>query len=200
MTWREVVGAAVAEGRMRFVDHYFADRMARFCTPSKADVVYLASAFVSRELGLQNTCLDLAKLSRDNPLNIAPGEDTPLILDGERLYLRRYHDYETRVAASLASMVGPSPLGRAVDVKRGLMELFPNLARGEINWQRVAAAIAMRRRLTVVTGGPGTGKTTTVTGILSLLVEHWPGDAPIIRLAAPTGKAAARLTEAIETS
>jgi exodeoxyribonuclease V alpha subunit len=222
MTWREVVGAAVAEGRMRFVDHYFADRMARFCTPSKADVVYLASAFVSRELGLQNTCLDLAKLSRDNPLNIAPGEypdvgalqaaiaeseavgtpgeDTPLILDGERLYLRRYHDYETRVAASLASMVGPSPLGRAFDVKRGLMELFPNLARGEINWQRVAAAIAMRRRLTVVTGGPGTGKTTTVTGILSLLVEHWPGDAPIIRLAAPTGKAAARLTEAIETS
>ncbi len=223
MNWRDAVAAAVSEGRMRFVDHYFADRLARFCEGSaEADLVYLASALVSRELGLQNTCLDLRMLSRDDPLSVSmadypdadqlkdaiigcdavglPGERTPLILEGDRLYLHRYHEYERRVAAALNSLVGPTPIGRAPDVKRGLAELFPDLRKGEINWQRVGAAIAMRRRLTVVTGGPGTGKTTTVTGILSLLVEHWPGDSPIIRLAAPTGKAAARLTEAIESS
>ena len=223
MTWRDLVGAAVADGRMRFVDHYFADRLARFCgDDAHADVVYLASALVSRELGLQNTCLDLRAVASDNALGVTtgaypdvgafgdalagckavgkPGDDTPLILEQDRLYLHRYHEYEMRVAAALEALVGPRPVGHAPDVKRGLAELFPDLRKGEINWQRVGAAIAMRRRLTVVTGGPGTGKTTTVTGILSLLVEHWPGDSPIIRLAAPTGKAAGRLTEAIKSS
>ncbi|MEE8041641.1 MAG: hypothetical protein V3T15_02470, partial [Pseudomonadales bacterium] len=68
MSWRDAVAAAVSEGRMRFVDHSFADRLARFCEGSaEADLVYLASALVSRELGLQNTCLDLRMLSRDDP-------------------------------------------------------------------------------------------------------------------------------------
>lgn len=223
MAWRDTVAVAMAQDRMRFVDHYFAERLARFCPDERqADLVYLASALVSRELGLQNTCLDLRAVREENPLGItpnaypsarefaralagcevvgAPGDATPLILEDERLYLHRYYEYEQRVAAALKALVGPYPVGRAPDVRRGLAELFPDVGKGEINWQRVGAAIAMRRRLTVVTGGPGTGKTTTVTGILSLLVEHWPGDSPIIRLAAPTGKAAARLTEAIKIS
>ncbi|MFA0569638.1 exodeoxyribonuclease V subunit alpha [Vibrio gallaecicus] len=73
-----------------------------------------------------------------------------------------------------------------------------------LNWQKVAAAVALSRRFTVISGGPGTGKTTTVAKLLSAMVEQNLGEnngeftnLPIIKLVAPTGKAAARLTESI---
>ena len=73
-----------------------------------------------------------------------------------------------------------------------------------LNWQKVAAAVALSRRFTVISGGPGTGKTTTVAKLLSAMVEQSLGEnngefanLPTIKLVAPTGKAAARLTESI---
>ncbi|ELG5188571.1 exodeoxyribonuclease V subunit alpha [Vibrio vulnificus] len=66
-----------------------------------------------------------------------------------------------------------------------------------INWQKVAAAVALTRRFAVISGGPGTGKTTTVTKLLAALIEQAGAQTPTIRLVAPTGKAAARLTESI---
>lgn len=66
-----------------------------------------------------------------------------------------------------------------------------------INWQKVAAAVALTRRFAVISGGPGTGKTTTVTKLLAALIEQAGVQTPTIRLVAPTGKAAARLTESI---
>ncbi|MCW7552088.1 exodeoxyribonuclease V subunit alpha [Endozoicomonas gorgoniicola] len=69
-----------------------------------------------------------------------------------------------------------------------------------LNWQKVAAALAATQSFSVISGGPGTGKTTTVTRLLAMLVEleqQTKGKAPVIRLVAPTGKAAARLTESI---
>lgn len=68
-----------------------------------------------------------------------------------------------------------------------------------LNWQKVAAAVAVTRRFAVISGGPGTGKTTTVTKLLSALIEqaHSENIVPTIKLVAPTGKAAARLTESI---
>ncbi|MCK6262539.1 exodeoxyribonuclease V subunit alpha [Vibrio sp. ZSDE26] len=68
-----------------------------------------------------------------------------------------------------------------------------------VNWQKVAAAVALTRRFAVISGGPGTGKTTTVTKLLAALISQseQEGAAPTIRLVAPTGKAAARLTESI---
>jgi len=68
-----------------------------------------------------------------------------------------------------------------------------------LNWQKVAAAVALSRRFAVISGGPGTGKTTTVTKLLSAMVEQSMGigETPTIKLVAPTGKAAARLTESI---
>lgn len=124
----------------------------------------------------------------------------PLVLDaGGRCYLARYFDYERRLARRLAELarspVHAAPLAGAGDL---LDRLFSRnvAAPGECDWQKVAAAAALRNRLTIVSGGPGTGKTTTLTAILACLIEREPGAR--IALAAPTGKAAARMLSALQ--
>lgn len=126
----------------------------------------------------------------------------PLILDDEdRLYLHRYFDFERRLARRLVQAAsGPSQGRRPLDepVRQLLGELFrANEARlgGGVDWQKIAAAMALGGRLTVISGGPGTGKTTTVVNLLACLVAQEPQCR--IALAAPTGKAAARMMEAI---
>jgi exodeoxyribonuclease V alpha subunit len=136
----------------------------------------------------------------------APGA-LPLILDADdRLYLHRYFDYERRLALRLTRArhaggdatraMGATDATQALRAQ--LAELFAaNAARleGAADWQQLAAALALRGRLTVISGGPGTGKTTTVVNLLACLVAMDPGCR--IALAAPTGKAAARMTDAI---
>jgi exodeoxyribonuclease V alpha subunit len=130
----------------------------------------------------------------------APGA-MPLILDADdRLYLHRYFDYERRLARRLtqARHAGAREAVEAPDVRARLAELFAgNAARlgGAADWQQLAAALALRGRLTVISGGPGTGKTSTVVNLLACLLALDPGCR--IALAAPTGKAAARMTDAI---
>jgi exodeoxyribonuclease V alpha subunit len=134
-----------------------------------------------------------------------PGDGAPLILDGERLYLGKYWHFESRVAAALLGRLAPAADLDASRLADGLARLFPEsgaagsgaAASGadRPDWQRIAAAIAVTRRFAVISGGPGTGKTTTVVKVLALLLEQDP--ALRIALAAPTGKAAARLTESI---
>jgi exodeoxyribonuclease V alpha subunit len=117
------------------------------------------------------------------------GEPRPLRLVGRSLYLDRYWREERQVAADLLALAGQTPA--ALDEEAlagGLARLFDD------GGQRRAAETAVRRRFAVVAGGPGTGKTTTVARSLALLFEQ--GD-PLVALAAPTGKAAARLIEAV---
>lgn len=122
-----------------------------------------------------------------------PG-DRPLRMVGESVWLDRYYRQEESVAADLlARLDGAPPAHDAERLAVGLARLFPAEADAD---QRNAAEAAVRSRLTVVAGGPGTGKTTTVARLLALLCDQ-PGPAPRIALAAPTGKAAARLTEAV---
>src|SRR4051794_39264927 len=118
-------------------------------------------------------------------------ETCPLRLIGSGLYLDRYWHEEVQVAADLRALGGSD----AVDETRlaaGLARLFGPEDAG----QREAAERAVRRRFAVVAGGPGTGKTTTVARILALLAEQ-AGGLPLVALAAPTGKAAARLQQAV---
>jgi exodeoxyribonuclease V alpha subunit len=125
-----------------------------------------------------------------SPLLVA-GAASPLRLDGGRLYLDRYWREERRVAADLNALAAHVPAYDEACLSEGLARLFPGGGR-----QCEAAAAAVRRGLTVIAGGPGTGKTTTVARIVALLCEQ-PGRPPLIALAAPTGKAAARLEEAV---
>jgi exodeoxyribonuclease V alpha subunit len=124
-----------------------------------------------------------------------PGSGAPLILDGTRLYLGKYWRFEQGVADVLRQRMTPVGDLDPTRLAQGLDRLFGELREDAIDWQRVAAAIAVSRRFAVISGGPGTGKTTTVVKVLALLLEQDP--ALRIALAAPTGKAAARLTDAV---
>ena len=123
----------------------------------------------------------------------------PLVLSGKRLYLRRYWAYERRIDNALRQRLAQQE-ATPDDLSRRLTELFGAAKpSGPIDWQKLACALATRGAFSIITGGPGTGKTTTVVRLLALLqapaVEQRK---PLrIRLAAPTGKAAARLTESI---
>lgn len=133
----------------------------------------------------------------DNPLVATPSDTDPrpLIRDGDRLYLQRYWAYEARLASRLKALMSAPP---AAADPQALLEsgLFQGPSGDTPDWQAVAAFIAQRHRFAVISGGPGTGKTYTVVRLLvqrlrSALADGGP--APVIRLAAPTGKAATRL-------
>ena len=128
--------------------------------------------------------------------------DQPLVLDGERLYLRRYWRDETLVAAAIGARARQLHAVDAAAVRARLARLFDGPARADgadaVDWQRLACAIAARGSVAVITGGPGTGKTYTVARLLALLLAG-AGTSPLrIALAAPTGKAAARLKQSID--
>ncbi|MEN2397929.1 exodeoxyribonuclease V subunit alpha [Pseudomonas halotolerans] len=123
----------------------------------------------------------------------------PLVLSGKRLYLRRYWAYERRIDEALRQRLAEQEAAPG-ELRERLNGLFgPAKLAGPIDWQKLACALATRGAFSIITGGPGTGKTTTVVRLLALLqapaVEA--GKPLRIRLAAPTGKAAARLTESI---
>ncbi|KLU22022.1 exodeoxyribonuclease V subunit alpha [Caballeronia mineralivorans PML1(12)] len=121
----------------------------------------------------------------------------PLVIDsGRRIYLARYFDYERRLARALVERA--HPFAEAIDpaeLKARVGRYFTASKNDDIDWQRVAALVALSGRLTIVSGGPGTGKTTTVVGVLACLLDENP--ALRIALAAPTGKAAQRMQEAL---
>lgn len=132
-----------------------------------------------------------------SPVVGKPGEFKPIILDNERLYLARYWQYEANVAQALKRLASPiEPAPSSDKLRECLNLLFPQLQADP--GQVIATIGSVRQNLTVVSGGPGTGKTTAVTKMLALRLMLLPEGAHfMIKLAAPTGKAADRMRESI---
>jgi len=212
-------------GALEDLDLHFARLMVRLAGGAERPELALAACLVSRMQREGHVCADLRRLAGSRVFAAAggaeavtapelspwlrqlraagaavgaPGEYRPLVLDqAGRLYLHRYWECERRVAARLRRLAAARPQGVDTALLRaGLRRLFPAPAAAATDWQRVAAAMAVLRRLCVVSGGPGTGKTTAVARILALLLEQ-PAAPARVALAAPTGKAAVRLREVV---
>ena len=146
---------------------------------------------------LNNWCSQL----RETAVVGNPGEYKPLILDDRsRLYLFRYWEYQEKLADSIRRRIHNASVDGSIDhMKEELIRLFPFNEAEEINWQGVAAFTALTKRFCVISGGPGTGKTSIVATILALLLKQAESERLRIALIAPTGKAAAKLQEAIRS-
>jgi exodeoxyribonuclease V alpha subunit len=202
------------------LEHAFIATLQRL-EPDTPDAVLLAAALCCEALSSGDVCLPLQRFAGKRPwpevdLNLpslarwraqleaspligAPGDYAPLILAGDRLYLARYQAYEQQLAEQLLARAADVPEVDEEQLSDSLARLFAfNQQRPD--WQRLAAAQAVRRRLAVISGGPGTGKTTTVVRLLAALLEQPGGERLAIGLAAPTGKAAARMAEAIRNA
>ncbi|MEA5104791.1 exodeoxyribonuclease V subunit alpha [Pantoea sp. S18] len=211
--------AQAAELRLlRSLDVQFAQLLADDEQPARL----LLAACLSAEAGDGHVCLPLSQLSRDNLFKgrhaelaqaiwQAAGEPqdwpailggwsalssseqaAPIVLSEDRLYLHRLWHNEGQVARFFLSPSTAQPFA-AEEVRQVLDQLFGT---EPDNWQKIAAAVALTQKTAVISGGPGTGKTTTVAKLLAALIRLSEG-ALRIQLAAPTGKAAARLTESL---
>ncbi|PWG78533.1 exodeoxyribonuclease V subunit alpha [Pararcticibacter amylolyticus] len=150
-----------------------------------------------------------AALAEEPMVGHNPGDRKPFILYNNNLYLHKYFNYETRIlnriqkfreSEDLVLEERSLMLGRETEF---LSTLFPPPVAGSLSaamtdWQMVAAISAVLNNFTIITGGPGTGKTTTVARILALLYKTDPDLK--VALAAPTGKAAARMAESLRSA
>ncbi|UZE94617.1 exodeoxyribonuclease V subunit alpha [Alkalimarinus alittae] len=132
-------------------------------------------------------------------LSIAPASTHPIVYECGRLYLRRYWHFEDEVVNAIKKYSHEVSFDHS-RASHALAQLFghdsSSTHSADIDWQKVSVANALGKQFCIVTGGPGTGKTTTVTKLLVALCEVF--DEPfIIKMVAPTGKAAQRLTESI---
>jgi exodeoxyribonuclease V alpha subunit len=211
---RGALGELNRAGVLTAADVHVARTLARVTSERDEDAV-LAAALASRAVRSGSVAVDLAALVPDvGPLRDLPwpaGDDWTervagsrlvregaLVVDQGLVYLQRYHHQEVQVVADLRARaaLGPPAVDDAV-LDAGLGRVFPGDGYAE---QRAAARVLAHARTAVLTGGPGTGKTTTVAGVLALLAEQAAarGDRPLrVGLAAPTGKAAARVRAAV---
>lgn len=209
---------------LRTLDHALAQSLRRL-RPDTPDAVLVGAALASLAVSEGHAGLDptqpqrlievdldwpapeawLAQL-RASPWVEVPGAedvvagDAPLVLENGLLYLRRYREYERRLAEGLQRIAThPLPDADPGTLATLFGQLFPQAHDG-IDHQARAAAVALRHPLVLVTGGPGTGKTTTIARLLVLLAaQAVQADQalPRVALAAPTGRAAERMAESL---
>ncbi len=196
------------------LDRRFGAFIGAFSSPADP-LVALAAALTSRAAARGDVCLDLAGPEALEPAVVPdlrawtaalerapavgrPGQRRPLILDDRgRLYLYRYWAYENRLARDLTERACRDTRIAARQLAEAVTAVFERLPGEPDPDQRAAATAAGRGGLTVITGGPGSGKTYTVTAVLGVLRRLQGGRPLRALLAAPTGKAAARLQEAL---
>ena len=208
------------EFQERSIDRYFADFVGKQASGEVSEIFLLVVSLASSAIGRGNLCLNLAdiaghtvrvngkelllprldallELVRSASVVTVPGKHhRPLVLDAAgRLYLYRYWRYEHELAEIILQKAA-AVTDDIADVKlhESIERLFPESADHR---QKGAAMVALQRLFCVISGGPGTGKTSTVVRILALLLEQDGGRKQRIAMATPTGKAAARLKQSV---
>jgi len=201
----------------------FADFMVEMAGEGKHDVLYRTAFALSKHYEQGHVCLNLKEVVEKSwhdgsgfapdmatwrasllqtPCVAEAGEHAPMILDGDLLYLQRFWFDESQVAKALLDRLENPVTIDEKALQAGLKRLFSDnhkkLQKDEVDWQKIAAALAVQQRFAVISGGPGTGKTTSLVKVLALLLEQHADMR--IRLAAPTGKAAARMMDAIRAA
>jgi exodeoxyribonuclease V alpha subunit len=190
-------------------DLYQARFAASLAQPGHADLAAGLTALVSLAVREGHVCLhleddDVRERLLAIGLNVTdawpqtgvigpPDSGLPLVLGGGRLYFSRFFRDEQSLTRAFLRLAAVPPR----EIAPGLMPDIFRQPGGETDWQDVACFAALRSRLCVISGGPGTGKTTTVARILTLAARMHQGRDFRIRLAAPTGKAASRMSEAL---
>lgn len=203
------------------IDRRFARMISALARDEDAEVIGCTAALLSRARAAGHSCIVMDEwagcvVDAGGPLGTLPARAaweqvlersdivgdgssvTPLVHDGRgRVYLYRYWAAEQRVARAVIERARAAYdfAGGLAGLAGEFARMFPAAAGGDLDMQGVAAAAALGGRLAVVSGGPGTGKTTTVARILALLATARPADR--MTVAAPTGKAAARIGEAL---
>ncbi|MFL6021970.1 MAG: exodeoxyribonuclease V subunit alpha [Marmoricola sp.] len=195
-----------AAGVLTAADVHVAERLGRLGGEADPSVL-LAVALLVRAVRQGSVCLDLARVAEVDPerswpeagawakaVLASPLTGTALRVEDGLVYLDRYWRQEGDVVEDLAARVSrPAPVVDDTRLEAALGRLFAGASYAE---QRAAADASVRRWTSVLTGGPGTGKTTTLARLLAVLTDVT--DTPLrIALAAPTGKAAARMTQAL---
>ncbi|MEO6682242.1 MAG: AAA family ATPase, partial [Ginsengibacter sp.] len=178
---------------------------------------------LSKKMSEGHICIDLNELKESdldnlytfrkrniNNENLVSDGSTiePFILSNNRLYMHRYYNYETIIFNSITQLIKSENQQKKIneDILKEhasfIRDLFPAEknpdATSEINWQLVAALSAALNKFTIITGGPGTGKTTTVAKVLAILYSINPELR--VALTAPTGKAAARMGDSLKNA
>ena len=217
-------------GYLSSLDYHLAEALERI-TGEEDSLIALATAIACRATRNGHVCADLESVVSTSLLDSSgvpiPGASwpdlarwlpalresrlvtdgdspSPLVLENDRLlYLGRYWDLQRRLIGEIEARIALPPDSPDEEILRqGIERLFTS-ASDELDWQKAAAVAALRNNFTVISGGPGTGKTTTIVKILVLLFEQTlnAGAPPLlIDLLAPTGKAAARLEESIRAA
>jgi exodeoxyribonuclease V alpha subunit len=209
-------------GDISWLSYYFAEFIANQAQSDIDDLLGLSAALVSEANQNGNVCIELAGLNK-RPLFVStyiaaskipcgidsaswrsqlrtstcvggPNDSAPLTLDGERLYLNRYWNYENRVADKICAMLEIGDELDSEQISKQVERVFADSNAVDED-QKFAVATAAQKHFSVVSGGPGSGKTSTVIRILSVLTALDPNIR--IALVAPTGKAAARLMASI---
>jgi len=206
----------------RSIDRHFADFICRQEACEVSDILRLVASLASSAVGRGNLCLNLVDiagqavrvsgrelllprldlllelLGKSPVVSLNGQHHRPLVLDSAgRLYLYRYWRYEHDLAMTILHKAGA--VAGNIDeatLQSSLVRLFPE---STDDLQKKVAKMALQRQFCVISGGPGTGKTTTVVRILALLLEQEGGKKQRIAMAAPTGKAAARLKASVNS-
>jgi len=209
-------------GDISWLSYYFARFIATQAQSGIDDLPSLSAALVSEANQNGNVCIELGSFC-ERPLFVSnyiaaneipcgidsaswcaqlrasscvggPDDATPLTLEGERLYLNRYWNYENRVAGKIRAMLEISNELDSERISQQVERVFADSDATDQDQKRAVTTAALKH-FCVVSGGPGSGKTSTVIRILSVLTALDPNSR--IALVAPTGKAAARMMASI---